>query len=394
MRHFPFSPFTNAWYRFYFFTQFLSVIGTWMQQTAIAWWVFDQSRSATLLGLAIFSLQFPTFLLAIIGGHFSDKHNRKKIVATTQIISLVQAILFAAISMSGDLSIGLIFLLNAILGMTNAFDVPARNALVYDLFNDRQQLSNAVALTKSIVNLGRLIGPAISGWLILHYGYNLCFWMNALSFIPLLLSLPLMKKRVQPSPSNATSITLSFRNCLPSIIRPLLYTIACNLAVIPFVGIMPAFAKLNLHGSVQNFGNLEGFIGLGAVGGTLLFMGNKSFLLSKSLLFAYGSVLGFSLILLSQTHNQSMANLLVFLAGFAMIAQGTFINITIHSSVNPIYRGRIIACFTMAFYGSYPAGALLIGLLSGLYGVEHILLVQGILSMALAVLYFFVPTHG
>src|SRR6185437_1040969 len=188
-----FSSFKSRNYRLYFFGQSISLIGTWMQKTAVSWVVYTMTHSAFMLGLTIFATQFPSFLFSLPGGIVSDRYNRYKVLLTKQIASMVQGVLLTVVVFAGNYTVWEILALSVVLGMINAFDVPARQPLVHEMVNDKADLPNALALNSTMNNLARLIGPALSGIVLEKFGAGTCYLLNAISFGAVIISLLLMK---------------------------------------------------------------------------------------------------------------------------------------------------------------------------------------------------------
>ena len=188
-----FRAFRNRNYALFFVGQSVSQIGTWMQRTAISWVVYSLSHSALMLGLCVFAQQFPSFVLSLFGGIVADRYSRYKILLITQTASMVQAILLALTVIYTPFHIWEILALSVVLGIINAFDVPARQPMVHEMIENKADIPNALALNATMVNLARLIGPAISGIILQNLGSGICFGLNALSFIAVLSSLLLMR---------------------------------------------------------------------------------------------------------------------------------------------------------------------------------------------------------
>src|SRR3982751_5480215 len=198
-----FNAFSSRNYRLYFIGQSTSLIGTWMQKTAVSWVIYSLTHSTFMLGLPLFASQFPSFLFSLIGGVISDRYNRYKVLLSTQIASMIQALLLAILILMNHYQVWEILSLSVLLGIINAFDVPAQQSLVYEMVNNKNDLPNALALNSSMVNLSRLIGPAIAGIAIEKLGDVVCFGLNAFSFVAVILSLLLMKlPEYQPKPRN------------------------------------------------------------------------------------------------------------------------------------------------------------------------------------------------
>src|SRR5450631_402989 len=188
-----FRAFSSRNYRLYFSGQSVSLVGTWMQRTAVYWVVYAQTHSAFMLGVAVFAAQFPSFLFSPLGGVISDRYNRYRVLLITQAASLIQATLLTILVMFTHYTVGEILMFSVLLGMINAFDVPARQSMVNEMVDNKEDLSNAIALNSSMVNLARLIGPAIAGIVLEKFGASTCFLLNSFSFMAVILSLLMMK---------------------------------------------------------------------------------------------------------------------------------------------------------------------------------------------------------
>src|ERR1700712_3110500 len=188
-----FNAFKTRNYRLYFTGQSISLIGTWMQKTAVSWVVYDLTHSEFMLGLSLFASMFPSFLFSFLGGVVADRYNRFRVLLATQVASMVQAVLLTALVFFKHYSVWEIIALSVMLGIINAFDVPARQSLVYEMVEDKKDLPNALALNSSMVNLSRLIGPGVAGLAIETLGDDVCFGLNALSFIAVIASLLMMR---------------------------------------------------------------------------------------------------------------------------------------------------------------------------------------------------------
>jgi MFS family permease len=182
-------------YRLFFSGQSISLVGTWMQQIATSWLIFDLTHSAFLLGIVTFASRIPTFLLASFAGVLVDRWNRHRILVVTQILSMIQALVLAFLVLSDRIEVWQIIGLSLILGLINALDIPARQSFVVDMVETKEDLGNAIALNSSMVNGARLIGPSIAGLLIATLGEGVCFLLNGLSFIPVIASLLAMEIR-------------------------------------------------------------------------------------------------------------------------------------------------------------------------------------------------------
>ena len=243
-------------YRLFFVGQFISLIGTWMQQIAVSWLVYRMTHSAFLLGLVGFVSQFPTFVISPFAGVWSDRFNRYRMLITTQTLSMIQAMVLAILVLSGVISVWQIILLSLFIGCVNAIDMPTRQSFVIHMIDERKDLSNAIALNSAMFNASRLLGPFIAGVLIAAVGEGICFLINGLSYIAVILALLAMNvsnmkfgfKKSSVIEELKDGFTYVFSN--PKIKSILLLVALTSIMGAPFIVLMPAFAKDILHGAL------------------------------------------------------------------------------------------------------------------------------------------------
>lgn len=389
-----FPAFQSRNYRLYFFGQSLSLIGTWMQRTAVYWLVYRMTGSELILGVTVFSAQFPSFLFSIPGGVVSDRYNRFRVLVGTQILSLIQAVLMTALVWGGDYAVWQILLLSVVLGTINAFDVPARQALVYDMVNRKEHLSNAIALNSSMVNVARLVGPAVSGIVLEKFGAQVCFLSNAFSFMAVIGSLLAMRlpvfKRRERKTSAVADVKEGFRYLreTPQISRVMLMLALISLVALPFITLLPVYASEVFGGDATTFGLLNSFVGIGAVTGALFLAALKPGTNLKKVLFRSTLVFGVSLMVFAYISSFYWAMPFIILAGFGMMSQTTLSNTLIQTTVAPAMRGRVISFYAMAFFGMQPLGGLLVGSVAEVIGAPLTVLLEGVATLLIAVLFF------
>ncbi len=297
-----FRAFRNRNYSLFFAGQSVSQIGTWMQRTAVIWVIYSLTHSATMIGVAVFAQQFPSFLLSLFGGVIADRHPRYKILLVTQTASMIQAILLAVLILTNHYVIWEILTLSALLGIVNAFDVPARQPMVHEMVADRADLANAISLNSAMVNLARLIGPALSGLVLHKFGAGICFSVNALSFIAVITSLLLMKLPEFKAPPVKKKIVselvegLHYLKRTPAISMIVVLLICLSLLVLPYDTIEPVFAKVIFKGDARTYGYITGGIGLGALIGSFLLASAKKGIDLRLILLLSTTVLGAGLI--------------------------------------------------------------------------------------------------
>ena len=382
-------------YRLYFTGQSISLIGTWMQRTAVYWVIYIQTHSSFMLGVAVFATQFPSFLFSLIGGVVSDRYNRFQVLITTQVASMVQATLLTLLVLFAKYQVWEILTLSVLLGVINAFDVPARQALVYDMVDNKDDLSNAIALNSSMVNLARLVGPAFAGIVLEKLGAGICFLINAASFAAVLLSLLLMKlPKYIPSNRKARGLNelkegFNYLKRTPSIGYIILLLACISLLALPFNTLLPVYAKVIFKGSASTFGYINSCFGLGAICGTLFLASLKKEANLRKILFINTIIFGGGLILFSHTAYFPLAMVFAVITGFGMMSQTTISNTIIQTSVATDMRGRVISYFALAFFGMQPIGGLLVGTVSHYIGAPDTILAQGIAAIVIIFLFYF-----
>lgn len=386
-----FRAFRSRNYKLYFSGQSLSLVGTWMQRTAVYWLIYVQTHSTFMLGLAVFAAQFPSFLFSPLGGVVTDRHDRFRVLLTTQFASMCQAALLTLLVLSERYNLGEVYALTAVLGVINAFDVPARQSLVHEMIEDREDLPNAIALNSSMVNLAWLIGPAVSGMVLEKLGAGMCFLINALSFIAVIASLLSMRlPRTPPRPRTKRALG-EFKEGWDYLKRNrsigvVILLLACvSFMVLPYSTLLPVYAKVIFNGNAATFGYLNSFIGLGAVGGAFFLASLKPGVDLKRILFINLMIFSSALALFSYMTRLPFALLFAALAGFGMMSQTTVSNTLIQTHVSAEMRGRVISYFAMAVFGMRPLGGLLIGTVAKFLGAPATILCEGILGILIAI---------
>lgn len=395
-----FNAFRSRNYRLYFTGQSISLIGTWMQKTAVSWVIYSLTHSKFMLGLTLFATMFPSFLLSFLGGVVSDRYDRYKVLLTTQVISMIQAISLTILIYFRHYTVWEILALSVVLGVVNAFDVPARQSLVYEMVSDKKDLPNALALNSSMVNLSRLIGPGIAGLAIEKFGDDVCFGLNAFSFIAVIISLLLMRlPKYVPKPHSKNIIGelkegLVYIRQSPGIASVIAMLAVVSLLILPYTTLIPVYAKDIFKGTASTFGVIDSFIGLGAFAGAIFLASLKPESDFRKILAINTFVFGGGLVLFSHAAVYPLALLFVTIGAFGMMSQITISNTLIQTTVDPTMRGRVISIYAMAFFGMQPLGGLIIGFVSQHIGVQNTVLAQGILALLIGCLHFrFIRKH-
>jgi MFS family permease len=355
-----------------------------MQQVAMLWLVYSLTNSIFLLGIVGFTSQIPAFVFAPVAGALVDRWNRHRIVVATQTLSMLQAMILAILVFTGFVDVWHIVLLSMVLGLVNAFDMPARQTFIVEMVDDKRDLGNAIALNSSIVNSGRLIGPSIAGVLLATVGAGMCFFINGLSFLAVIVALLAMKVTPPKIERKQTHILKELREGFSYAFgfAPIRYIILLiglvSLVGMPYQLLMPVFASNILHGGPEILGLLTAASGVGALVGAVYLASRSSFFKLGRMVPVAAGIFGVGLIAFSLSNILAVSLLFMVLTGFGMMVQLTSSNTTLQNMVDDDKRGRVMAFYTMAFVGTTPFGSLLAGSLANAIGAPNTLIAGGI----------------
>lgn len=364
-----------------------------MQSIAMSWLVYRLTGSALLLGVTGFASQFPVFLLASLAGVYVDRHNRHKILLLTQVLSMLQAFLMAALVFTNTVTVWWIIVLSVFLGLINALDMPARQTFVLEMVEKRENLSNAIALNSSMFNSARLIGPSIGGILIAALGEGACFTFNGASFLAVIFCLLAM--RLTPTKIEAKEIHIvrelkeGFSYAFG--FAPIRYLILL-IALVSLLGhshsiLMPVFAAEILQGGANTLGFLMAALGSGALVGTLYLAYRRSIRGLGRVAGASAGIFGAGLVLFSLSRILPFSIVLNMVTGFGMIVQLAGSNTILQTIVDDDKRGRIMSIYAMSFTGMAPFGSLLAGALAHGIGAPNTVLLGGICCIAASIFF-------
>jgi MFS family permease len=370
-------------YRLFFGGQGVSLIGTWMQQIAMSWLVYRLTDSAFYLGLIGFTGQAPIFFLTSFAGVFVDRIHRRNLLIITQTLATIQASLLAFLTISGHIQVWHLVLLSLFLGCINAFDIPTRQSFVVEMVEDKKDLGNAIALNSFMFNGARLVGPSIAGLVVSTIGEGPCFFINAVSFLAIIATLLAM--RIPDRKSEANPATLfhgleeGYRYAMgfPPIRYVLLLLALTSLVGMPYMVLMPIFARDILHGGPHTLGFLMGASGVGALVGALYLASRKSVLGLGKLIVIASSTFGAGLIAFSFSRSFPLSLFILLFTGFGMILQMASSNTIIQTIVDEDKRGRIMSIYAMAFGGTAPFGSMMAGSLASRIGAPTTLIISG-----------------
>ena len=369
-------------FQLFFGGQLISLVGSWMDTVAEAWLVYRLTGSSLLLGTVAFASQIPVFLMAPLGGMAADRWDRRSIIVATQTTSMILASALAFLTLSHRIKVWEVIVLAALMGVVNAFDIPARQAFLVEMVG-REDLINAIALNSSMFNGARVIGPSIAGIVVAAYGEGWCFFANAVSYIAVITGLLMMRVQRKSAGEILASpfehIAEGFRfvsNTTP--IRVILLLLGLvSLVAMPYSVLMPIFAERILHGDARTLGVLMGATGIGALTGALVLATRKGVRGLGRWVWMACAGFGVSLILFACSRWYVVSVLLLVPVGFSMMVQMASSNTLIQSMVPDRLRGRTMAVYSMMFMGMAPLGALFSGAIADRIGAPWTVAIGG-----------------
>jgi MFS family permease len=360
-------------FRLFFTGQLVSLTGTWMQSVALSWLVYRLTGQATLLGLVAFASQAPIFLLGSFGGVLADRVDPRRLLVLTQSLQMVQAFLMGWLTLAGWIRPWQIILLAVVLGIINAFDLPARQVLVAGTV-DREHLPNAIALNSSIFHGSRVAGPAVAGLMVAAIGEGWCFLVNGVSFLAAIAALLMMdlppwisRKDHPPVLEHILEGIRFVRGNREVALLFFLLGIVCLMGM-PYAVLMPIFADGILHGGPRALGLLMGGSGLGAVLGATFLASRRSVEGLERIAFLGATATGLALAAFAYSRVLWLSLVLIVPVGMFMVAHMTSNNTLVQVLVPDEMRGRVMAFHAMVFTAAMPIGALVEGMLAHRFG--------------------------
>lgn len=375
-------------FRLYFSGQSISLIGTWMTRLATSWLVYRLTGSAFLLGVVGFAGQIPTFLFAPFAGVWIDRLDRRQVLLVTQVLAMIQSLALAVLTLARHINIQEIVWLSAFQGLINAFDMPARQAFLVQMVDDKQDLGNAIALNSSMVNLARLVGPSLAGMVIAVSGEGSCFLIDGISYIAVIASLAAMRLPSGTVKPTVDSMLAQLKEGWAYVsgfapVRTILLLFALvSLMGWPFTVLMPIFAGKILRGGPHTLGFLMGAIGIGALVSALSLALRKSVLGLGRMIPIATACLGVGLVLFGLSRILWISLALMLVCGFGMMQQMAASNTIIQTIVEDSKRGRVMSFLAMAFVGMAPFGSLLAGVLANAIGAPRTVMLSGVCCIA------------
>lgn len=375
-------------FQLFFAGQSISVIGTWMTRLATSWLVYRLTHSALLLGVVSFAGQIVSFALGPFAGVWVERLNRRKLLMCTQAAAAVQSLAMAALTLAHVITLGEIIVLTALQGVINAFDMPGRQSFLVQMVEDRDDLSNAIAINSSMATGARLVGPAIAGLVVAAFGEGWCFLTDGVSYFAVVTSLLLMRIKPVDIYRKKASMFEQMREGWEYVraFRPI-RSILLLFSLLSLMGysygvLLPVFAGQVLHGGAATLGWLTGASGVGALVSALSLAIRKSVVGLARMIQIAAAILGGGLIFFGLSHTLWLSLVLMVFVGFGLIQAAAVSNTIIQSLVAEDKRARVMSYYTMAFFGAAPFGSLLAGTLAQRIGAPHTVMVTGAFCVA------------
>jgi MFS family permease len=376
-------------FRLFFFGQATSLLGTWAQTIAQSWLVLILTNSAFAVGLVTALSSLPVLLFSLPAGVIADRVSKHRMVIATQSVSMLLAAVFVVLYFTHRITVPYIMILATLLGVVNAFDIPARQSFLIEMVG-KEDLTTAIALNSTSFNATRVIGPAIAGVLIAQLGVGACFIANTVSFVAVIVALLAM--RLPPFQPSATHppVWAQLREGLAYVmgdrrVRTLVGLIAL-LAVFgfQFLTLLPVFARDVLGRGAVEYGWLMSAVGFGALAGAL---GIATFArhLRKGLVLTWSATTyGLIVTAFALSRNLALSLVLLVVGGFGMIVNAAMVNVTLQALAPDALRGRVLSVYTFAFIGLAPLGALQAGALAERFGAPFAVIAGGMVCTVVA----------
>jgi MFS family permease len=373
-------------FRLFIGGQIISLVGTWMQNAAQSWLVYRLTHSELLLGTTWFCSQIAVFALGSLGGIAADRFSRRNVVILTQALSMLQALAMGALTISGRVQVWHVLVLSALLGVVNAFDMPARQALVIEM-TSREDLLNAISLNSAVFNAARVVGPGVAGLLVAALGEGPCFFINGASFLAVIFCLVAMqipKNIARQHPPMLQQLVAGFRYAAGhSAVRRILAVMgAATFAGMPGLVLMPFFADDIFHRGSRGYGILMSAMGVGAVFGTLeLARRTRAHGLAPVMVYS-GLTTGLAYLAFAASNSFYLSLAIMPVIGYSVMRQMASANTTIQILIPEEYRGRIMALYAMTVVGLGPFGSLAAGGLAQAWGARVTMAIGGVAVLA------------
>ncbi|MDQ7786101.1 MAG: MFS transporter [Thermodesulfovibrionales bacterium] len=378
-------------FRLFWFGQLISLSGTWMQSVAQGWLVYSLTKSPFYLGLVAAAGSFPILLFTLAGGIAADRFRKRNLLLLTQALSILPALLLGILINTDRIAVWMVIVLAFLLGTFNAFDIPARQSFIGELVG-RSALTNAIALNSAAFHSARMIGPVIAGVTIAYLGLAACFYLNALSFLAVLIALSMIQVKGKIHKDSRGILKnlvegIQFIKSRDDIVRVILLIAVFSLIGMPFITLLPVYAGEIFKAGPKGYGLLVGATGLGALSAALL-LAFKRDRENKSKFMALSTVsVSFGLFIFSISRNFSLSLLMLVVTGWGLVSFLATANSFIQLAVPDNMRGRAMSIYTFVFLGAAPIGNSIMGVVADVIGTPRAVTLSAVLCIAASMVF-------
>lgn len=390
-----FSAFSFRDFRLFWFGQVISLSGTWMQSVAQGWLVYSLTKSPLYLGMVAAASSLPILLFSLFGGVLADRYPKRTLLLITQGFSIVPAVLLGLLSDSGIVTVWHVAALAALLGTINALDIPARQSFLAEMVG-KGHVANAIALNSAAFNGARIIGPVIAGMAIAYLGIPACFYLNALSFVAVLVALYRIRTKGEIR-SASEGLRKDFMNGIGFVIgnadvRNVFSLIAVFSVVgLPYISLLPIFAAEVFHQGPKGLGFLVGASGIGALTAALNIAARRDIRHKTRFMALTGLCFSSALLVFSLSGIFWISLLVIMVAGWGMVSYLAVANSFIQITVPDELRGRVMSVYSLVFLGTVPIGNAIMGVIADRLGTPRAVTVSGATCLIAAM--FFARAH-
>lgn len=359
-----------------------------MHSTAQGWLVYSLTKSPYYLGLVSAASSLPILLFSLLGGAVADRFKKRNLLLITQAISIIPALLVGILTSMGVIAVWHVMALGFLLGTVNAFDIPTRQSFLIEMV-ERGRLLNAIALNSAAFNGARLIGPVLAGFIIAGMGLPACFYLNALSFVAVLIALSRIKASGEKKMGSGNILKdifegMSFIRKEPTVRRPMLLVLTFSLFGLPFIVLLPVFAEEILNAGARGLGFLIGASGAGALASAIIIAYRKEIKETRKFMGLASMTFPVALLLFSSSESFPLSLCLMVIGGLAVVALLATANTTIQLASPDQLRGRVMSVYTFLFLGMMPIGNFIMGSVADIIGAANAVRVAASICLAVS----------
>ena len=386
-----FSAFSFRDFRLFWFGQIISLSGSWMQTVAQGWLVYSLTKSPLHLGMVAAANALPILLFSLFGGLIADRYSKRNLLLITQALSIIPAVLLGFLVSRGTVTVWQVAALAAFLGTINALDIPVRQSFLAEMVG-KGHIANAIALNSAAFNGARIIGPVIAGLAIAYLGIPACFYLNALSFVAVIIALYRIETRGEIRGRSEGMLRdfnkgIVFIRANRDMKNVFLLIAVFSVIGLPYISLLPIFAAEVFHAGPKGLGFLVGASGIGALTAALLIAARRD-IKDKTRFMSFAALTFSAALFLFSLSNIFWLSLLVIMAaGWGMVSYLAVANSVIQITVPDELRGRVMSLYSLVFLGTVPIGNAIMGIAADYLGTPHAVSVSGLICLLAACLF-------